>query len=81
MDGGDSVSNGDVSYRFTHDVKAGLSPRWAHIGVIDAFMFHFNEPRIEKTAQLLSNIEQFLSFLKPIFHAARRLLRLYNTIF
>ena len=29
MDGGDSVSNGDVSYRFTYDVKAGLSLRWA----------------------------------------------------
>ena len=31
MDGGDSVSNGDVSYRFMHDVKAGLSLRWAHM--------------------------------------------------
>ena len=54
MDGGDSVSNGDVSYSFTHDAMAGLSLRWAHMGLfclIDAFMFHFNEPRLEKTAQ------------------------------
>ena len=67
MDGSDSVSNGDVSYRFTHDVKAGLSLRWAHMGffcLIDAFMFHFNEPRLEKIAQLVSNIIKFLSFPK-----------------
>ena len=32
MDGGDSVSNGDVSNRFTHDVKADMSLRWAHKG-------------------------------------------------
>ena len=32
MDGGDSVSNGDVSNRFTHDAKADLSLRWAHKG-------------------------------------------------
>ena len=59
MDGGDSVSIGDVSYRFTHDVKAGLSLRWAHIGLvclIDAFMFHFNEPRLKKNVQLVSYI-------------------------
>ena len=32
--------------KYTHDVKAGLSLRWAHMGffcLIDAFMFHFNE--------------------------------------
>ena len=81
MDGGDSVSNGDVSYRFTHDVKAGLSLRWAHIGFIDAFMFNFYEPRLEKTAQLVSYIVQFPSFRNLIFHASRRLLRGYNTIF
>ena len=48
MDGGDSVSNGDVSYRFTHAANAALSLRWAHMGLfclIDAFMFYFNEPR------------------------------------
>ena len=41
---------------YTHDVKAGLSLPWAHNGIsclIDAFMFHFNEPRLEKTAQLV----------------------------
>ena len=79
MDGGDSVSNGDVSYRFTHDIKAGLSLRWAHMGffcLIDAVMFHFNEPRLEKTVQLVKYIVQFLSFLNLIFHASGRLLRL-----
>ena len=71
MDGGDSVNNGDVSYRFTHDVKAGLSLRWAHMGFfIDTFMFHFNEPRFEKTI-----VQLFLSFLNLIFHACSRLLR------
>ena len=32
---------------YTHDGKAGLSLRWAHMGffcIISAFMFHFNEP-------------------------------------
>ena len=33
---------------YTHDVKAGLSLRWAHVWdffcLIDAFMFHVNEP-------------------------------------
>ena len=55
MDGGYSVSNGDVSYRFTHDVKAGLSLCWAHMVfffcLFDAFMFHFNETRLEKTCK------------------------------
>ena len=40
---------------YTHDVMAGL--RWAHMGffcLIDAFKFHFNEPRLDKTAQLVS---------------------------
>ena len=67
-----------------HDVKAGVSLRLVHMGffcLIDAFMFHFNEPRLEKTAQPLSYIVQFLSFLNLIFHGSRRLLRLYNTIF
>ena len=41
MDGGDSVSNGDVSYRFTHDVKAGLSLRWAHMGFFVLLMHSF----------------------------------------
>ena len=80
MDGGDSVRNGDVSYRFTHDVKAGLCFRWAHMVffcLIVAFMFHFNEPCIGKTMQLVSYIiVQFLSFLNLIFHTSRRLLRL-----
>ena len=49
--------------------------------LIGAFMIHFNELRLEKTAQLVSYIVQFLSFLNLIFHASRRLLRLYNTIF
>ena len=74
MDGGDLVSNGDVSYRFTHDVKAGLCLRWAHMGcfcLIGTFMFHFNEPCIEKTVQLVSYIIQFLSFLNLIFHTSR----------
>ena len=46
-------------------------------------MFHFNEPRLEKTAQPLhvSYIVQFRSFLNLIFHGSRCLLRLYNTIF
>ena len=44
-------------------------------------MFHFNEPRLEKTAQLVSYTVQFFSFLNLIFHASRRLLRLYNKIF
>ena len=69
---------------YTHDVKGGLSLRWAHMGfccLIDAFMCHFNEPRLEKTAQLVSYTVQFLSFLNLIFHASRRLLRLYNKIF
>ena len=44
-------------------------------------MFHFNEPRLEKTAQLVSYIVQFFPFLNPILHASRRLLRLYNKIF
>ena len=48
---------------------------------INAFMFHFNEPRLEKTAELVNYIVQFLSFLNLIFYASRRLLRLYNTIF
>ena len=81
---GSDIGEGDVSYRFTLDVKAGLIFRWAHMGffcLIDAFMFHFNEPRLEKTAQLVSYIVQFLSFLNLIFHAPRRLLRLYNMIF
>ena len=38
MDGGDSVSNGDVSYRFMHDVKAGLSLRWAHMFFVVVFL-------------------------------------------
>ena len=69
---------------YTHDVKAGLSLCWAHVGffcLISAFMFHFNEPRLEKTVQLISYIVQFLSFLNLIFRGPRRLLRLYNTIF
>ena len=81
---GFDIGEGDVSYRFTHDVKARLSLRWAHMGFfcpIDAFMFHFNEPRLEKTAQFVSYMVQFLLFLNLIFHASRRLLRLYNTIF
>ena len=53
----------------THDVKAGLSLRWEHMGffcLIDAFMFHF----IEKTEQLVSDIVQFFSFLNLIFHGS-----------
>ena len=79
MGGGDSVCNADVSYRFTHDVKAGLGLRWAHMGffsLIDTFMFHFNEPRLEKTVQLVSYRVQFISFLNLIFHASRYLPRL-----
>ena len=45
------------------------------MGFIDAFMFHFYEPRLEKTAQLVSFIVQFPSFRNLIFHASRRLLR------
>ena len=44
-------------------------------------MFHFNGPRLEKNAQLVNYIVQFLSFLNLIFHGPRRLLRLYNKIF
>ena len=44
-------------------------------------MIHFNEPRIEKTAQLESYIVQFFSFLNLIFHDSKRLLRLYNKLF
>ena len=44
-------------------------------------MIHFNETHIEKTAQLVSCIVQFFSFLNLIFHGSRRLLRLYNNIF
>ena len=42
--------------------------------LIDAFMFHF----IEITAQLVSDMVQFFSFLYLIFHGSRRLLRLYK---
>ena len=68
---------------YTHDVMAGLSLRWAHMGfcLIDAFMFHFNESRLEESEQLVSYIVQFLSGAFLIFHGSRRLLRLYNTIF
>ena len=68
-----------ICIRFAHDVKAGLSLCSAHMGffyLIDTFMFHFNEQRLEKTVQLVSYILQFLSFLNLIFHASRRLLRL-----
>ena len=78
MDGSDSASKGDIFYRFTHDVKAGLSIRCAHMVffcLIDVFMFHFNEPHLEKIAQHVSYIIRFLSFLNLIFHASRRLLR------
>ena len=44
-------------------------------------MIHFNEPRIEKTAQLESYIVQFFPFLNLIFHGFKRLLRLYNKLF
>ena len=67
----------------THDVKAGLSLRWCtwdFFCLIDAFMFHLNEPRLEKTAQLVNYIVQFLSFPNLIFHGSRRLLKLYSTI-
>ena len=63
MGSGDSVSKGDISYRFMHDIKEGLSLRWAHMG----FFSIFNEPRLGKTAQLVSYIVQFLSFLNLIF--------------
>ena len=45
-------------------------------GLIDAFMFHFNELRLEKIAQLVSYIIQFLYFINLIYHASKRLLRL-----
>ena len=44
-------------------------------------MIHYNEPRLEKTAQLVSYIVQFFSFLNFIFHGSRRPLGLYNKIF
>ena len=44
-------------------------------------MIHFYEPRLEKTAQLVSYIVQFFSFLNLIFHGSGRLLRLNNKIF
>ena len=43
MDGGDSVTNGDVSIgnnRFTHEVKAGLSLRLAHMGFFVVLLMH-----------------------------------------
>ena len=47
-----------LEYRFTHYVKAGLSLHWAHIQcrILLSYwcMFHLNEPRLEKTAQLVS---------------------------
>ena len=43
-------------------------------------MFHSYGPRLEKTAQLISYIVQFLSFLNLIFRGTRRLQSLYNTI-
>ena len=49
--------------------------------LIDAFIIHFNELHLEKTAHFVSYIVQFLSYLNLIFHASRRLLRLYSTIF
>ena len=68
-----------------HDVKAGLSLLWLHMGflfcLIDAFMFHFNEQRLERTAQLVSYIAKSFSFLNLIFHGSRPLLRVDNTIF
>ena len=59
---------------YTHDVKAGLSLRWAHMVffcIIDACMFDFNEPRHEKTAQLVSYKVQFLAFPYMLFHGSR----------
>ena len=45
-------------YRFMHYVKAGLCLHRAHIQcrILLSYwcMFHFNEPRLEKTAQLVS---------------------------
>ena len=49
---------------YTHGVKAGLSVCWCtwdFFGLIDAFMFHLNEPRLEITAQLVSYIVQIPS--------------------
>ena len=47
-----------LEYRFTHYVKAGLSLHWAHIQcrILLSYwcMFHFNEPRLERTSQLVS---------------------------
>ena len=71
-------------YRFMHDVKAGLSFRWAHMGFFVSLMYSCSilmNPRLEKTVQLVSYTVQFLSFLNLIFHASRRLLRSYNRIF
>ena len=57
---------------YTHDVMAGLSLRWAHMGfffcLIDAFMFHLNEPRLEKTAQLESYVSSSSSRSTINFH-------------
>ena len=61
-----------LEYRFTHYVKAGLSLHWAHIQcrILLSYwcMFHFNEPRLEKTAAAckLGYIVQFLSFLNMV---------------
>ena len=65
---------------YTHDVKAGLSLRWAHMGFF-VLLIHSCSHFLEKTAKLVSHIVQFFSFLKLIFHASRRLLRLHNKIF
>ena len=43
---------------YTHDGKAGLSLRWCtweFFCLIDAFMFHLNEPRLEKSNRKAMN--------------------------
>ena len=74
MDGDDSVR------MMSSWSNSSLGAHGIFVILMHSFIIHFNEPRLEKTAQLVSYVVQFLSFLNLIFYASSRLLRLYNTI-
>ena len=51
---GFGIGEGDVSYRFKHDVKAGLSLRWVHMG---SFVF------VMHSCSISMNLSIYLSLL------------------